>query len=220
VRTGKLRGWSLLAVDVARSTALLSIFAVIGASVARWLYPILSGPTPFVWLFVSAVAVAACLQTRRWMNAVRSLRILPIGDHRLTLILYALLIAPGLTACLIATGAWHLSPQLGIDVPAYLLIVFLVAPVALAPWQRPRHAAAAAVNSVQQWSPLMQQAAWPISTGALCAFGGPHLMPAWFLGFLVVIAIAFTIAGYVALLSGIRAPEGFERGAGPLGMAS
>jgi hypothetical protein len=66
----------------------------------------------------------------------------------------------------------------------------------------------------------MQQAAWPISTGALCAFGGPHLMPAWFLGFLVVIAIAFTIAGYVALLSGIRAPEGFERGAGPLGMAS
>jgi hypothetical protein len=219
-RTGKLRGWSLLAADVARSTALLSIVALIGASVARWLYPILDGPIPFVWLFVSAAAVAACLQTRRWMNAVRSLRILPIGAHRLTLILYALLIVPGTTACLVATAAWHLSPRLGLNVPAYMLIVFLFAPIALAPWQRQRHAAAAATNSVQQWAPLMQQAGWPLTAGALCSFGGPQLMPAWFLAFLIVIAIAFTIAGYVALLAGIRAPEGFERAAGPLGMAS
>ena len=219
-RTGKLRGWSLLAADVARSTALLSIVGVIGASVARWLYPILDGPTPLIWLWVSAVAVAACLQTRRWMNAVRSLRILPIGDHRLTLILYALLIVPGLTACLVATAAWHLWPRLGLHVPAYLLIVFLIAPVALAPWQRQRHAAAVAANSMQQWAPLMQQAAWPLWTGALGAFGGPHLMPAWFLSFLIVVAVVFTIAGYAALLAGIRAPEGFERASGPLGMAS
>jgi hypothetical protein len=49
---------------------------------------------------------------------------------------------------------------------------------------------------------------------------GPRLMPAWFLAFLTLIALGLSVAGYVALLVGIRSPIGFERAGGPLGVAS
>lgn len=212
-------GWSMIAADVARSTVVLSLVALGGVSLVRWLYP-LDAVMPVVWLFVSAVAVAACLQTRRWIQATRLFRLLPISPHRLALILYAILIAPGVTACLVATGVNALVPQLGMAVPPYLLVVFLATPVTVIPWQPQRYVASPAVNEVQQWAPLMQLAAFPVWSGSLCAFGGPHLMPAWFLGIIVALAVGFAIASYVALLVGIRSPSGFERHTGPLGAPS
>jgi hypothetical protein len=172
---------------------------------------------PLVWLFVSAVAVPACLQSRRWMHAVRSMRILPIGPHHLALVLYASLVAPAFIACLVATIVWESWPWLGIHVPAYLFVAFFAAPVTLVPWQRERHAASATSKSVQQWTPVMQQAAWPMLAGSLCSFGGPGLMPAWYLTGLMLFAVGIAVAGYFALLAGIRSPEGFERHGGPLG---
>ena len=212
-------GWSLIVADVARGTVVLSILAVAGVSLVRWLYPI-DAVMPVVWVFVSAVAVAACLQTRRWIQATRLLRLLPIDPHRLTLILYAILIVPGVTACLAAMGVQALVPQLGMAVPPYLLVVFLATPATVIPWQPQRYVASAAVNDVQQWAPLMQLAAFPMWSGSLCAFGGPHLMPAWFLGIVATVAVGFAIASYFALLVGIRSPSGFERHTGPLGAPS
>jgi hypothetical protein len=221
-RMGMLRGWTVLAVEVARSTALLSVVALAGASivrasVARWLYPAIEGA--LVWVFVSAVAVATSFLTQRWMHAVRSMRLLPIGEHRLALILYFVLMTPGLVACLVAMGVHQLSPHWGLGIPLYMLVVFLVTPITLVPWQQ-RYTNAPVAHVVQQWAPLMQQAAWPLWAGALCAFGGPRLMPAWFLAFLLLIAIGLSIGGYVALLAGIRSPAGFDRNGGPLGVAS
>jgi hypothetical protein len=213
----RLRGWTVILADVARSTALLSIVAIVGTTLARWLYPILDGAPPLAWLVVSAIAVGALLLTRRWMNAVQSLRALPIGVHRLTLILYGLSIAPGTIACLITMGAHQLSPRVGLGLPPYLLIVFLVAPVTLVSWRSQRHAAAAAATSVQEWAPLMQQAAWPVWVGAVCTFGAPYLAPGLFAPLLSLVAIGFAIAGYGALFASLRSSDGLERTGGPLG---
>jgi hypothetical protein len=218
--TGSLRGWSLIVVDVARGTALLSIVAVAGVSVVRWLYPIEPMQKPMVWLFVSAVVVAACLQTRRWMQSTQSLRLLPIGHHRLTLVLYAILIVPGVSACLLATGVHALMPQLGIHVPFYLFVLFLATPATVIPWQPQRYVAASAVNGVQQWAPLLQVASLPLWSGSLFAFGVPRVMPAWFLIILIIVAVGFIVASYFALLLGIRSPAGFERHTGPLSAPS
>ena len=217
---GFLRGWSLLATDAARATALLALIALAAVSVSRRLYPILDGTVPLVWIFVAAVAVAGCLLSRRWMQAVRLLRILPIGAHRLTLVLYGLLILPGLFACTVATVAWHLSPHLGVDVPLYLFIAFIVSPVTLVPWQQSRYTSGPVVNSAQQWAPVLLQCAWPLWTGALSSYRGPHVMPTLLLVPLVIIAMACGIFGYFALFTGIRSTFGFERSGGPLGVAS
>jgi hypothetical protein len=217
--SGARMGWSMIVADVARGTIVLSLVALGGVSLARWLYPI-DAVMPVVWLFVSAVAVAACLQTRRWIQATRLLRLLPVNPHRLALILYAILITPGVTACLVAMGVNALMPQLGMAVPPYLLVVFLATPVTVIPWQPQRYVASAAVNEVQQWAPLMQLAAFPMWSGSLCAFGGPHLMPAWFLSIIALVAVGFAVASYFALLVGIRSPSGFERHTGPLGAPS
>src|SRR6185295_933337 len=175
----------------------LSVVAAAGVSLARWLYPI-DAQMPVVWLFVAAVAVATSLQTRRWIQSTRLLRLLPINPHRLALILYAILIAPGTTACFVATGLHALVPQLGMAVPVYLLIVFLATPVIVIPWQAQRYAGTRAASDLQQWAPLMQLAAFPLWSGSLSAFGGPHLMPAWFLSVVVLMAVGFAIASYFA----------------------
>jgi hypothetical protein len=210
-RAGHLKGWSVIAADVARSTAILSAVALAGASIARWLYPILDGPVPLVWVFVSCVAVAACLQMRRWMQAVAPLRALPIGRHRLTLIVYAVLIVPGVTACTISSVVHWLVPQLGITVPPYMLMVFLATPAVVFPWQHQRQMASQAAYGVQRWAPLMQLAAWPLWAGALFSFGGPHLMPAWFLTVLLIFAAAFIAASYGVLLVSINQPIPMRR---------
>jgi hypothetical protein len=205
-------GWPMLVLEVARSTAWLSIVALIATAMVRisvtpWFYSAFE--PALVWMFASAVAVAACVLTRRWMLTVRSLRMLPIGDHRLALLLYLILITPGLVGCLVVMGARQLSQSWGLDVPAYMLVVFLVSPAALVPWQQQQRASSsAAATAIQQWSPLIQQAAFPLWAGALCAFGGPRLQPAWFVGFLVLFGAAACVAGYVALLVGIRSPHG------------
>ena len=209
--TRRLRGWAVILAEVARSSAVLSIIAIVGTTCVRWIYPVLDGVGPLAWLFVSAIAVGASLLTRRWMNAVRSLRLLPIGEHRLTFILYGMLIAPGSIACLMAMVAWHLSPRLGLDLPGYMFVVFLVAPVTLVPWQQQRHAAAATSNSAQEWAPLMQQAAWPMWVGAVCSFGAPNRIASVYVPALCVVAVAFAAAGYCALFAGIRSPHGLER---------
>ncbi len=46
---------------------------------------------------------------------------------------------------------------------------------------------------MQQWAPLMQLAGWPLWAGAMSSFGGPHLMPAWFLAVLLLFAAAFIV---------------------------
>jgi hypothetical protein len=218
--SGFLRGWSLLATDVARTTTLLALIALAAVSLSRRLYPILDGTMPLVWIFVAAVAVAGSLLSRRWMQAVRLLRLLPVGAHQLTLVLYGLLILPGLFACAVATAAWHLSPHLGVHVPLYLFIAFIVSPVTLVPWQQSRYTSGPVVNSSQQWAPVLLQCAWPLWTGALSSFGGPHVMPTLLLVPLAIIAAACGLIGYFRLLTGIRSTSGFERSGGPLGVAS
>jgi len=207
-----VRGWSVVLADVARSSALLSLIAIVGTSLTRWLYPVFNGPTPLTWLFVSAIAVGSSLLMRRWINAVLSFRMLPIGDHRLTFILNALLMAPGVIACLLTIAVWHVWPGLGLDLPPYLLLIFLIAPVGLMSWQQRRQVAAAGPNTLRELGPLMQQIAWPIWLGSLSTF--PRLPSGAVLPVLAVLTVGFGVFGYYALLAGVRSTDGFEHIAG------
>jgi hypothetical protein len=145
------------------------------------------------------------------MLTVRSLRLLPISDHRLAFILYLILITPGVVTCLVMMATRQLLPGWGLDIPGYMLVVFMLTPAASVPWQKQHSAAASAsASAIQQWSLVIQQAAFPLWAGALCAFRGPHLQPGWFVGLLALFGAGVSLGGYAGLLAGIRSPQALE----------
>lgn len=198
-------GWGVLLVEVGRSTGLLcagalAATAIIHAAVPHHYLPGFHGA--LIWLFVSAIAAAACFPMRRWVEAVRSLRLLPLDSHSLILTLYLILTVPGVVTCLVVMAAQALSPDWGLDIPPYMLLVFLAAPITLVHWYRPHEGRPNVV--LQHWAPALQQAAWPLWAGSLSSLRGLPYMPGWFLVYLGVIALFFAVMGYLALLGGIR----------------
>jgi hypothetical protein len=97
-----------------------------------------------------------------------------------------------------------------LDIPGYLLGIFMLMPAVSVSWQQRRSAASASASAIQQWSPVIQQAALPLWAGPMCAFGGPHLLPVWYVGFLALVAACASLVGYYALLAGVRSPRGLE----------
>jgi hypothetical protein len=97
--------------------------------------------------------------------------------------------------------AQQLSPRVGLDIPCYVLIVFLLAPITLVRWQRPPEAS----PILREWVPAIQQAAWTLWAGSFCALGGVTLLP-WFPLYFTIVAALFFLAGYRALLAVIRSP--------------
>jgi hypothetical protein len=206
---GWLRGWSVLLVEVGRSTALLCAAALVATAILHLAIPARALPGlhgAIIWLFVSALAAATCLPMRRWVEAVRSLRILPLDGRWLALIVHFTVMTPGVVTCLAVILAQQLSPHLGLDIPWHMLIIFLLAPVTLVSWNSPYQAN----QTPQQWAPAMQQATWILWAGSLSALRGIHFMPAWFLWYLATLAAVFAVSGYRALLAGIRSPGGPE----------
>lgn len=212
---GWLRGWSVLFVVVGRSTVILSAAAlaataILHVAISPRALPGVQGAV--IWLFVSAVAAATCLPMRRWVEAVRSMRLLPLDSRWLALIVHFTVMTPGVVTCLVVIGAQQLSPRVGLDIPWYMLIVFLLAPITLVRWHRPHESN----PMLQQWAPAMQQAAWPLWAGSFCALRGVPFMPLWFLLFLSIVTAVFSVAGYRVLLAGIRSPAGLESQSGVL----
>ena len=207
----KPRGWTILLLEAGRTTALIGALILIATTVidranAPWARTVLHGTV--LWVIISAIAVATTLSMRRWVEAVRSLRILPITGYRLALVLYLMMIIPGMLTCLLVSTAQRLSPHWGLDIPWYMLVVFLPAPVALIRWQRP------AENDPhylpRHWNPALQAAVWPAWAGAFSAVRDLQFMSPWFFLYLAVIAASFSIIGYRAILAGIRSPSRFE----------
>jgi len=48
------------------------------------------------------------------------------------------MILPGVLACVALSTAQHFSPGWGLDIPGYMLVVFLPAPVTLIRWESAR----------------------------------------------------------------------------------
>jgi hypothetical protein len=165
-----------------------------------------------IWLFVSAVAAATCLPMRRWIESVSSLRILPLEGRWLAWIVYFTLMTPGVITCLVLIVAQWLSPRIGLDIPSYMLFVFLLAPITLVRWDLPRETQ----PILQVWAPAVQQAVWPMWVGSFCALRGVPFMPVWFLLYLSIAATCIVFAGYKALLAGIRSPASLEIDGGVL----
>jgi hypothetical protein len=212
---GWLHGWRVLLIEVGRSTALLCATALVATAILHVTIPPRALPGlhgAIIWLFVSALAAATCLPMRRWVEAIRSLRILPLDGRWLALIVHFTVMTPGVVTCLVVIVSQQLSPQLGLDIPWHMLIIFLLAPVTLVNWNSPYQAN----QTAQQWAPAMQQATWILWAGSLSALRGIHFMPAWFLLYLATLAAVFAVAGYRALLAGIRSPGGPESQSGVL----
>ena len=197
--------------EVGRTTAIICVAAFIAATIihrgiAPWAQTGLHGLV--IWLVVSAIAVATGLSMRRWVEAVYSLRLLPITGRQLVFALYLAMILPGVLACVALSTAHHFSPSWGLDIPGYMLVVFLPAPVTLIRWERP---AGDRPHSLPQLlRPATQQAVWPAWAGVFSSMCGLPFMPTWFFVYLAALAALFSIAAYRALLAGIRSPTTLE----------
>lgn len=209
-------GWTVMVLEVGRTTAIISVTAFITATMIRhaiapWTQAALNGLV--IWLVVSGIAVATGLSMRRWVEAVYSLRILPITGRQLVFVLYLAMILPGVLACVALSAAHHFSPDWGLAIPDYMLVVFLPAPLTLFRWERP-------AGSRPHYLPLLggstlQQAVWPAWAGVFCSMLALPFMPAWFFVYLAALAALFSIAGYRALRAGIHSPTTLEQNAAP-----
>jgi hypothetical protein len=206
-----LSGWTVMVFEVARTTAIICVAAFITAAIihrgiAPWARAGLNGLV--IWLVVSAIAVATGLSMRRWVEAVYSLRILPITGRQLIFVLYLAMILPGVLACVALSTAHHFSPDWGLGIPPYMLVVFLPAPLTLFRWERP-------TGSRPHYLPLLggssiQQAVWPAWAGVFCSMLGLPFIPTWFFVYLAALAALFSIAAYRALRAGIHSPTTLE----------
>jgi hypothetical protein len=204
-------GWTVMVFEVGRTTAIISVTAFITATMIRralapWTQDALNGLV--IWLVVSGIAVATGLSMRRWVEAVYSLRILPITGRQLVFVLYLAMILPGVLACGALSTAHHFSPNWGLGIPAYMLVIFLPAPLTLFRWERP-------AGSRPHYLPLLggsaiQQAVWPAWAGVFCSMLGLPFLPTWFFVYLAALAALFSIAAYRALRAGVRSPTTLE----------
>lgn len=204
-------GWWVMVVEVGRTTAIICVAAFIAATIiqraiAPWAQPGLHGLV--IWLVVSAIAAATGLSMRRWVEAVFSLRLLPITGYQLVFALYLAMILPGVLTCVTLTTAQHFSPGWGIDIPWYMLVVFLPAPVTLIRWERPTGDGQS--NLPQLLRPATQQALWPAWAGVFCSMCGLPFTPKWFFVYLAALAALFSLAAYRTLLAGTRSPTALE----------
>jgi hypothetical protein len=145
---------------------------------------------------------------RRWVEAVYSLRILPITGHRLVFALYLAMILPGVLACVALSTAHHFSANWGLGIPSSMLVVFLPAPLTLIRWERAAGSRSHYLPLL--WGPTVQQVVWPAWAGVFGAILGLPFMPTWFLVYLAALAALFSIAGYRALRAGIHSPTRLE----------
>jgi hypothetical protein len=208
-----LRGWGALLIEVGRSTALLSAGAlaatvILHVAIPQHLLPGWQGA--LIWLFVSAIAAMTYFPMRRWVEALCSLRLLPLGSHRLALTLYVILTLPGVVTCLVVMAVRALSPNWGLDIPPYMLLVFLLAPATLVRWYKPY--GVRADRLLQQWTPALQQAAWPLWAGSLSTLRGLPYMPGWVLAYFGTLVLFFAVFGYRALLGSIRSTAPLDGG--------
>jgi len=204
-------GWTVMVLEVGRTTAIISVAALIAATVihraiAPWAQTGLHGLV--IWFMVSAISVATGLSMRRWVEAVFSLRLLPITGYQLVFTLYLAMILPGVLACVALSTAQHFAPGWGLDIPGYMLVVFFPAPVTLIRWERP---AVDRPHSLPQFlRPVTQEALWPTWAGVFCSMCSLPFIPTWFFVYLAALAALFSIAAYRSLLSGIRSPTALE----------
>jgi hypothetical protein len=204
-------GWTVMVLEVGRTTAIICVAAFIAATIihraiAPWAQTGLHGLV--IWLVVSAIAVATGLSMRRWVEAVFSLRLLPITGRQLVFALYLAMILPGVLACVALSTARHFSPSWGLDIPGYMLVVFLPAPLTLIRWEHP---AGDRPNYLPRLSgPAIQQGVWPAWAGVFCSMCGLPFMPTWFFIYVAALAALFSLAAYRTLLAGTRSPTALE----------
>jgi hypothetical protein len=217
-RSSTLRGWSVLLLQMAKSTAMLTIGSVAGITFLRWIVPALDRSQEIALGlavgYVSVTGVVSAFIVRRWLGAFRMLQVLPIRDSSLALVTWASLMAPAFLACVVASGIHSEVPSWGLHIPYFMYPLFAIVPLFFVPASVESSAGAPA--TVQQWSPVIQIALWPVWAGAFSSLALTKLMPTWFDALAVGATIVFAGVGYWLVYLRVRSGAGLERTAGPL----
>jgi len=206
------RGWLVLASQLLRTSLILAVSSIFVITLVRWYYPLLNLFLPMI--YASVVGVAGAVFARRWLLVIRTLQCLPISDAALALVACLVLTAPAFLTCLAAAAVHSLVPEWGIAMPLYMLPVFALIPALMLPGQAAETGSATA-SSIQQWTPVMQIAAWPIWTGSLMSMTLTKRMPVWFDVLAIALTVAFAAIAYFMMLWRVRAGFGLERIAEP-----
>jgi hypothetical protein len=208
----RFRGWPVLFLQWARTTALFALASVVVISIVRPHVLVLQQALP--WIFVSITGAVGSVLARRWLRSVRALQCMPIRSATLALIVCVALMAPVVVASVMATAVSAIVPAWGIAVPLYMVPVFAIVPaLQITGSVQTSHPVPSAV---QQWSPIMQIVAWPLWTGAFMSLELTRLMPAGFEIMAVAAAAVLAIVAYCLVFYRIRSGAGLERMGDPL----
>ena len=209
----RFRGWPVLFLQWARTTALFAFASIVVISVVRPHVHFFQQALP--WIFVSVTGAVGTVLARRWLHSVRALQCMPIRSTTLALIVCVALMAPVVVTSVVATAVSAIVPAWGITVPLYMVPVFAIVP-ALQITGSSAQTSHAVPSAIQQWAPIMQIVAWPLWTGAFMSMELTRLMPAGFESIAVAAAVVLAGAAYGIVLHRIRSGMGLERMGDPL----
>jgi len=123
---------------------------------------------------------------------------LPVRTGHLASILCMVLLAPGFTACLIASAAHSLWPALGLATPSYVLPVLAIVPALSLPWNNAAPDSPIS-NRMSRWGPLLQLATWPLWAGSFGALALTKLLPSWFCALAIALTLSCALSSYFAI---------------------
>jgi hypothetical protein len=213
VGRSRFRGWPVLFLQWARTTALFAFASVVVISLVRPHVHFFQQALP--WIFVSVTGAVGTVLARRWLRSVRALQCMPIRSATLAFIVCVVLMAPVVVTSLVATAVSAIVPAWGITVPLYMVPVFAIVP-ALQMTGGSTQTSHAVPSAIQQWAPIMQIVAWPLWTGAFMSMELTRLMPAGFEIIAVAAAVVLAVVAYGIVLYRIRSGMGLERMGDPL----
>lgn len=218
-RATHLRGWTVSVAQLLRSTLLLCLAGVACITLLRQLMPYLDLPElrPLLPIgFVSLTGIVGSLMSRRLLQALPALQCLPIRTDHLAMILCLILLAPGFTACAIASAVHWLAPELGLAIPLYVLPVLAIVPALSIPWNN-MTANKSVITRISRWSPLLQLATWPLWTGSFSALALTKLLPTWFGTLAILLTLSCGLIGYFNVRARIRGGYGLRQSTGIAG---
>jgi len=201
-----LRGWAVLFAQLLRSTFLLSIAGVLGATLLRRLMPYLNLPELAAVLpigFVSLTGICCSLIASRLLQGLPALQCLPVSTGYLALILCLVLLVPGFTACALASVVHEVAPEFGLTIPLYVMPVLAIVPVLSIPWNSATSGSSIVTNN-SRWGPLLQLATWPLWTGSFGALALTKLLPRWFGTLAILLTLSCGLVGYFIVRARIR----------------
>jgi hypothetical protein len=209
-------GATVILVPLIRRTAVLAIVAIGTITLLRLVFP---GVTyALFWVYFIGISMSGWLLAHKYWAAIQPLRCLPLSANRLAGLLQAIAVFPGATTFVLTLLVNRAFPAVGIDIPAALLIAFIVfsAQTLLERSQRRWSEKSPNAGPIQRyWLPIFQRVFWPAYIGAMVmqtqhTYGAPGWVP-WLIS---AASVVFCVFNHFILVHQLRSgihPSGDEQ---------